>query len=266
MNTLALITGESIRSALLKLCCKTPERTEKDESEWMEPTKTKKSSSGSSKKGRQSSSRSSKTGKSPSGSAMKGGSHWDAVKGKVATEKSTNEVRWSEVLENLHDLDIEDLDEGGGERDEELFAAVNATDFSAHRHTDVAAKDDERDFYSQSLGNQSIASMWSDDSLLAEVRQSIRQDSVSINSSMFSDSDNGSENGDMGQVEDDDGTSSDIETADGAKSVELSIMSGQSHHSKTGTFPQKGESIMEKSIEGTPRNRKLKRIDSSASF
>mmetsp|Transcript_36745 Transcript_36745/g.77107 ORF Transcript_36745/g.77107 Transcript_36745/m.77107 type:complete len:243 (+) Transcript_36745:167-895(+) len=232
MNSLALVTGDTIRSALLKLCCKTPDRTEKDESEWMEPTKTKKSSSGSSKKRSKSSSRSSKTGKSTSDSAMRKGSRWDVVAEKDVARKPTSEVRWADVLENLNELDITDLEGGGGgDDDEELFTAVNATDFSAHRHTNVVANDDEQDFYSKSLGHQSIASIWSEDSVMAEVRESIRPDAGSIDWSMFSDSDKGSENGDMGQVEEDDGTSSDIETANDVKSVELSIKSGPSRHS-----------------------------------
>mmetsp|Transcript_21216 Transcript_21216/g.32192 ORF Transcript_21216/g.32192 Transcript_21216/m.32192 type:complete len:208 (+) Transcript_21216:28-651(+) len=162
MNTFAL-AGDSIRSVLMKLCCKTPDRIEKDEGEWMQPIKPKKSSS-----------------------CNVNGGHCGTVRSGVVTEQSGHVVSWIDVLENLDQLNIADLEEGGGENDEELCAITNVTDYSAHRRG-VAGKDD-RDFYSKSLGHQRIGSMRSGDSVLKEVKLSLHQDAESSIVSLLSDS------------------------------------------------------------------------------
>eukprot|EP00585_Thalassiosira_rotula_P016699 CAMPEP_0196192088 /NCGR_PEP_ID=MMETSP0911-20130528/48830_1 /TAXON_ID=49265 /ORGANISM="Thalassiosira rotula, Strain GSO102" /LENGTH=208 /DNA_ID=CAMNT_0041464255 /DNA_START=28 /DNA_END=654 /DNA_ORIENTATION=- len=163
MNTFAL-AGDSIRSVLMKLCCKTPDRIEKDEGEWMQSIKPKKSSS----------------------CRAKNAGHCGTLRSKVVAEKSCYSVKWADVLENEDQLNIADLDEGGGKNDEELYATINATDYSAHRRG-VAPKDD-RDFYSKSLREQSIGSMWSEDSVLKEAKLSLHQDAESSIVSLLSDS------------------------------------------------------------------------------
>mmetsp|Transcript_5351 Transcript_5351/g.9753 ORF Transcript_5351/g.9753 Transcript_5351/m.9753 type:complete len:217 (-) Transcript_5351:230-880(-) len=211
MNALAL-AGDSIRSVLMKLCCKTPDRKEKDEGEWMQSIKPKISSSGS----------------------AKNGEHCAKVRSGVVAEQSRYSVKWADVLENLDQLNIADLEEGGGENDEELYATINATDYSAHRHGEAAK--DERDFYSKSLREQSISSIWSEDSVLKEAKLSLRQDDKSTTGSLLSDSYHDitvSENGEHDDREND-GTKTSHEGGGGedSSSVELSATSELSSHDR----------------------------------
>jgi len=172
--------------------------------------------------------------KKSSSCRAKNAGHCGTLRSKVVAEKSCYSVKWADVLENEDQLNIADLDEGGGKNDEELYATINATDYSAHRRG-VAPKDD-RDFYSKSLREQSIGSMWSEDSVLKEAKLSLHQDAESSIVSLLSDSYQDiavSENGEHDNREND-GTKSSHEGGgdEGSESVKLSTMSESSSHDR----------------------------------